>query len=90
MEKFENKLIESYQSALSIEGKEICKEREPIISKNDELLLEKALNYCNFCLYYKEDDMDRKLYEKCKKYQNDMESYRRIKDFFKDISRWRK
>ena len=90
MEKFENQLLESYQSALSAEGKELCKELESILSENDELLLEKTLNYCNFCLYYKEDVMDRKLNERCKKYQNDMESYRRIKDFFKDISRWRK
>ena len=88
--KFENQLLESYQSALVKEGKELYKEIVPILSENDELLLEKALNYCNFCLYYKEDVMDGKLYERCKKYQNDMESYRRIKDIFKDISRWRK
>ena len=89
-EKFEEELISSYKSTLAVEAKEICKEIVSILSENDELLLEKALNYCNFCLYYKEDVMDGKLYERCKKYQNDMESYRRIKDIFKDISRWRK
>ena len=90
MEKFENQLLESYQSALFTEGKELCKELESILCENDELLLEKTLNYCNFCLYYKEVVKDSKLNERCKKYQDDMESYRGIKDFFKDISRWRK
>ena len=91
MDEFENQLLKSYESTLAVEGIEICKELEPILSNNYDLILEKTLNYCNFCLYYKKKIfMDKKLYERCKKFQNDMESYRRIKNTLKDIEYKRK
>ena len=46
MEQIEKKFINSYQSILAIEGKEICKEFESIFDDNDELIKEKAISYC--------------------------------------------
>ena len=48
MEKFENQLLNSYESTLAIEGEKICKEIDSMLGENDELLVEKANAYCSF------------------------------------------
>ena len=57
-EKFENQLISSYESTLAVEGREICKEVESLISDDDELLIEKANAYCLFCTDPKRVNID--------------------------------
>ena len=84
MEKLEKQFITSYETALAKEGKEICKEVDSIISDNDELMLEKANTYCMFLTHPKRLGFDPKLVERCKKYLNDMNSYRRIKHTLED------
>ena len=86
MEKFENQLLESYESTLSKEGKEIRKEVDSMFCENNELLVEKANAYCLFFISHpKRVDFDPKLVDRCKKYLNDMDSYSRIKRTLEDI-----
>ena len=67
-EKFENQLISSYESTLALEGEEICKEVDSLIQDDHKLLIEKAKAYCLFFTGLKRDDIDTKLFERCKKY----------------------
>ena len=90
MEQIEKQFITSYLSILAKEGKEICKEVESIFDDNDELIVEKAQTYCSFCLWFKKDVIDEKVYERCKKYLDDMRNYRDIKNTLEHISRTRK
>ena len=90
MEKFENQLLESYESALAKGGKEICKEVDSLICENDELMLEKASTYSYFLLHAKRKDFDPKLIDKCKNYLNNMQNYNRIKHTLEDIEYSRK
>ena len=90
MEKLEEHFITSYQSTLSKEGKEICKEVDSIIGNNDELLVEKADTYCNFISRSKRHGFDPKLVDRCRKNLDDMSSYRHIKHTLEYISRRRK
>ena len=90
MEKIEDQFIISYETALAKEGKEICKEVDQLIKDNKKFDIEKAQNYCSFCLSFKKDIMDEKLYKRCKKYLNDMRNYRYISHTFEDISISRK
>ena len=89
-EKFENQLISSYESTLAVEGEEICKEVDSILEDNDELLVEKANAYCLFCTDPKRVNIDEKLFERCKKYLDDIRNYRDIKYTLENISRTRK
>ena len=89
-EKFENQLISSYESTLAVEGEEICKEVDSILEDNDELLVEKANAYCLFCTDPKRVNIDEKLFERCKKYLDDIRNYRDIKYTLENISRSRK
>ena len=88
--KFENQLISSYETDLAVEGEKICKEVDSILEDNDELLVEKAYSYCLFCTNPKRVDIDEKLFERCKKYLDDMRNYNHIKDTLKYISSRRK
>ena len=90
MEKIEDQFIISYETALAKEGKEICKEVDQLIKDNKKFDIIKAQNYSSFCLRFAKDDMDEKLYERCKKYLNDMSDYRRINNTLEDISSFRK
>ena len=90
MEQLEDQFIISYKTYLAKEGKEICKEVDSMLGENDELLVEKAQIYSNFCLRFKKDVIDEKLYERCNKYQNDMRNYRHIKVTLEDVSSFRK
>ena len=89
-EKFENQLRSSYESTLAIEGEEICKEVDSILEDDDEFLVEKANAYCLFCTDSKRVNIDEKLFERCKKYLDDIRNYRDIKYILKNISGIRK
>ena len=90
MEKIEKQFITSYESHLAKEGKEICKEVDSIMCDNDELMVEKADTYCNFISHSKRHGFDPKLVDRCRKYLDDMSSYRHIKHTLEYISRRRK
>ena len=66
-EKFENQLLSSYESTLAAEGREICEEIDSLIKDNHELLIEKANAYCLFCTDPKRVDINKNLFERCKK-----------------------
>ena len=89
-EKFENQLISSYESTLAVEGEEICKEVDSILEDDDELLVEKANAYCLFCTDPKRVNIDEKLFERCKKYFDDIRNYSDINYILKNISRRRR
>ena len=88
-ELFESKLISSYESTLAVEGREICKEVDSILSDDIDLIIEKANTYCMF-IELKKDAIDAKLFERCKKYLDDERNYRHIKNTLEEISRSRK
>ena len=90
MEKLEDQFITSCETALSKEGKEICKEVDQLIKDDKKFDIDKAQSFCNFCLSFKKDVMDEKLYERCEKYLYDNTKYNIIKNTLKDISRTRK
>ena len=75
MEKLEDQFITSCEKALSKEGKEICKEVDQLIKDDKKFDIDKARTYCSFCLSFKKDVMDEKLYERCNKYLDDNRNY---------------
>ena len=89
-EKFEKQLISSYESTLAVEGREICKEVESLIKDDHELLIEKANAYCLFCTDPKRVNIDKNLFDRCKKYLKDLRNYRNIKSTLEFISSIRK
>ena len=89
-EKFENKLISSYESILAAEGREICKKIDSILEDDDELLVEKANAYCSFFTNLKILGLDTKMIKRCRKYLDDMRNYRDIKYALEHISITRK
>ena len=89
-EKFDKQLISSYESTLALEGREICKEVDSILEDDDELLVEKANAYCLFCTDPKRVNIDEKLFERCKKYLDDIRNYSDINYILKNISRRRR
>ena len=78
--KFEEQLLSSYESTLAVEGREICKEVETLLTDNDELLIEKANAYCLLCTNPKRVDIDEKIVEKCRKFLLMIGRYRYIKN----------
>ena len=90
MEKIEDQFIISYETALAKEGKEICKEVDQLIKDNKKFDIDKAQAYCSFCLRFAKDVMDEKLYERFKKYLDEMRNYREIIHTLEHISRSRK
>ena len=89
-EKFDKQLISSYESTLAVEGREICKEVDSILEDDDELLVEKANAYFLFCTDPKRVNIDEKLFERCKKYLDDIRNYSDINYILKNISRRRR
>ena len=89
-EKFENQLLSSYKSTLAVEGEEICKEVVSLIQDDHELLIEKANAYCLFCTDPKRVNIDKNLFDRCKKYLKDLRNYRNIKSTLEFISSIRK
>ena len=89
-EKFEEQLLDSYESTLVAEGKEIFEEIRSIYINNIYLDIEKARSYCLFFTHPERKDIDKKLFDKCKKYLKDLRNYSNIKNSLEDISRLRK
>ena len=83
-EEKEKQFIKSYESNLAKEGKEICKEVESIGVFNNELLIEKAVVYCQFISRQK--DVDLKLREKCQNYIDNANNLYHYKSTFNKIS----
>ena len=89
-EKFEKQLLSSYESTLAVEGSEICKEVDSILSDDHELLIEKANAYCLFCTDPKRVNIDKNLFDKCKKYLRNMSRLNYIKIHTEYLSNSRK
>ena len=89
-EKFEEQLLDSYESTLAAEGREICEEIDSMYGDTFKLLVAKAESYCLFSRLLKKDEIDKKLREKCEKYLKDSRNYRSIKNSLEDLSRSRK
>lgn len=81
-EEREKQFIKSYESNLALEGKEICVEVES--SVNNELLVEKAVVYCQFISRQK--DVDPKLVERCQNYIDDVNNLYRYKSTFNKVN----
>ena len=86
MEQIEKQFITSYLFILAKEGKEICKEVESIFNDNDELMVEKAYSYSLFLFNSEKLKFNPKLVERCKKYLDDMSSYKLIKHTFEQVN----
>ena len=82
----EKQFIKSYESNLAVEGKEICKEVESIGVVNNELLVEKAVVYCQFISSHKVDGVDAKLVERCQNYIDDVNNFYRYKFIFNKVN----
>ena len=90
MKNLKKQLLSSYESTLAVEGREICKEVESLIKDDHELLIEKANAYCLFCTDPKRVNIDKNLFDRCKKYLKDLRNYRNIKSTLEFISSIRK
>ena len=90
MKNLKKQLLSSYESTLAVEGREICKEVESLIKDDHELLIEKANAYCLFCTDPKRVNIDKNLFDRCKKHLKDLRNYRNIKSTLEFISSIRK
>ena len=80
----EKQFIKSYETNLAMEGKEICKEIDSTGVVNNELLLEKAVVYCQFIS--RQEDVDPKLVERCQKYIDDVNNFNHYKTTFRNVN----
>ena len=78
------KKLEAYEITLANEGKEICKEVDSTSFVNNELLVEKAVVYCQFIS--RQEDVDQKLVEKCRKYIDDVNNFYHYKSTFRNVN----
>ena len=90
LKNLKKQLLSSYESTLAVEGREIRKEVESLIKDDHELLIEKANAYCLFCTDPKRVNIDKNLFDRCKKYLKDLRNYRNIKSTLEFISSIRK
>ena len=91
MEKLEEQFITSCQSLLTQEGKEICKEVLVMIGEKDEMMMKKALAFCDFFLVYDLDGVNtEKLCKRCKKYIEEYHNYQKYKIKFREANYYRK
>ena len=87
MEKLEEQFITSCQSLLVKEGKEICKEVLVMIGEKDEMMMKKALAFCEFFLSYKLEGVNtEKLVEKCENYLENLNNFYKYKSTFKQVN----
>ena len=89
-EKFEEQLISSYESTLAAEAREICEKIDSLIKDDEKFDIDKAEVYCNFCLCFRKDSLNKDLINKCKKFNYDTSNLRYIKYRLGDISETRK
>ena len=87
-EKNEKKFIIAYEKTIADEGREICKEIENSNLFNNELFIDKVYMYCDFIS--KQDDVDPKLIEKCRKYMYNVNNFYRYKSTFDTVCNDRK
>ena len=87
-EEKEKQFIKSYESNLAVEGKEICKEVDNTDVVNNELLVEKAVIYCDFISRQK--DVDPKLVERFNNFKEDVCNFYSYKNNFRNITHNRK
>lgn len=91
MEQLEKQFITSCQSILTQEGKEICEEILVMIGDQDELMMKKALAFCEFFLSYKLEGVNtKKLLERCKSYLENYHNYQKYKRKFEEANYYRK
>ena len=91
MEDLKKQFITSCQSILTQEGKEICEEVLVMIGGQDELMMQKALAFCDFFLFcnLKGDDTE-KLCKRCKKFIEEYCNYQEYKIKFEKANSYRK
>ena len=87
-EKHERKFIVAYETTLAEEGREICKEVDSTSFVNNELLVEKALVYCQFISNQK--NVDPKLVEKCKNYIDNSNNFNHYKSTLNKVNNERR
>ena len=91
MEKLEEQFITSCQSILTQEGKEICEEVLVMIGEKDEMMMKKALAFCEFFLFYNLDGVNtEKLCKRCKKYIEEYHNFQIYKRKFEEANSYRK
>ena len=81
-EELEKQFIKSYESDLALKGKEICVEVEPFT--NNELLIKKAISYCQ--IIHRLKDVDQKLVDKCEDYIDEVNNFYSYKNTFDKIN----
>ena len=90
MEQIEKDFINSCQSILTQEGKEICEEVLVMIGEKDEMMMEKAKAFCKFFLSYKLDGVNtEKLLERCRKHLEELYNFHKYKKDFEEANRKR-
>ena len=87
-EKHERKFIIAYENTLVEEGIKICKEVDSSSFVNNQLLLEKALVYCQFIS--KQKNVDPKLVEKCKNYIDNSNNFNHYKSTLNKVNNERR
>ena len=83
-EKNEKKIIVAYESTLAEQGRKICKEVDSTSFVNNELLVEKAFVYCQFIS--RQEEVDPKLDEKCRKYVDDVYNFKDYRSTFRRVN----
>ena len=78
LDKIKSLFIDEYETTLSIEGDEICKEVDSLLSDDFDLMTTKARAYCFFCTTV-EKGISKELKEKCEKYLNHLRFYEDLK-----------
>ena len=82
MSDLEKQFIKSYETNLALKGKEICVEVEHFT--NNELLIKKALSYCQ--IIHRLKDVDKKLVDKCEDYIDEENNFYSYKNTFDKIN----
>ena len=76
LDKMKKDIIDRYEMALALNGDEICKEIDSILSDDLELMMVKASCYCVF--YIDRIDANKELKKKCQDYLDNLRYYERI------------
>ena len=78
LDKIKNRFIDGYETSLSIEGDEICKEIDSSLSDDFDLMREKGRLYYYLCTTV-EKGVSKELKEKCEKYLKHLRYYEELK-----------
>lgn len=77
LDKLKKDISHRYEIALALNGYEICKKIDSVLSDDSDLMRIKANFYCVFYTNRK-NGVDSKLYEKCRKYLDHERYYEKI------------